>query len=198
MPLLRLLLFSAITVMTSSAHASDDTLKEIEGYLNGLTTVTAKFSQVAPDGSEARGLFYMQRPGKMRWEYEPPTPILMVSNGDTLTYYDKELAQTTYIPLQDTLAAFLVRKHIKLSGDIIVDEVKKDSDRIFVTLHQSGKADEGSLTLEFITTPLELQSLSITDAVMQKTKVSFSGSEFGKSIPQNFFLMPEITLRNKR
>ena len=77
----------------------EKTIERLENYLSGITTITSDFSQAAPDGSISAGRFYLQRPNKMRWEYKPPVPILMVANGLELVYYDKELEQVTYIPL---------------------------------------------------------------------------------------------------
>lgn len=183
--------------VSAVARADDGTLRSIEHYLNGLTTVTAKFSQVAPNGEISEGIFYLQRPGKMRWEYAAPIPIVMVSNGDTLVYYDKELSQKTYIPLKDTLAALLVRDHISLSGDIVVDEIEKGADNILVTLHQAGKADEGGMIMEFQKSPLQLRSLSLTDAIMQQTKISFTDAKFGGAIESKVFVLEE-DIRHER
>ena len=62
-----------------SRNAAD--LERIQDYLNGITTVTADFTQVAPDGSLTGGKFFLKRPGKMRWQYSPPTPLLMIADG---------------------------------------------------------------------------------------------------------------------
>ncbi|MDE3060750.1 MAG: outer membrane lipoprotein carrier protein LolA, partial [Pseudomonadota bacterium] len=92
----------------TSAHATDTnfltsshlaphekTIHRIEDYLSNLTTIVSDFTQVAPDGTLSTGKFYLKRPGKMRWQYNPPTPILMVSSGSELVYYDIELDQIT-------------------------------------------------------------------------------------------------------
>lgn len=66
-------------------------LKRVENYLNSISTIVADFTQVAPDGTLASGKFYLKRPGKMRWQYEPPTPVLIILNDWHFIYYDYEL-----------------------------------------------------------------------------------------------------------
>ena len=99
----------------------------------------ADFTQVSPDGSLAEGKFYFERPGKMRWEYAPPTPILMVSSGSQLIYFDKELAQTTYIPMDSTPAGFLMSDPIRFDESVVVEEASDVDGVLRVTLHQAKK-----------------------------------------------------------
>lgn len=165
------------------------TTQRVEDYLNSLTTVIADFTQAAPDGSLATGKFYLQRPGKMRWEYNPPTPILMVSNGGTMTYFDRELAQTSYIPIEDTPAGILVKKHITLTGELAVKRLEENPGVVRITLYQPEKADNGELTLEFSDQPLALRNLSAVDATGQETTVSFTNAVFGQPIDPALFTL---------
>ena len=63
------------------------TIVRVQDYLSGLTTITSEFIQVAPDGKLSSGKFFLERPGRMRWQYNPPTPILMVANGSDMGFY---------------------------------------------------------------------------------------------------------------
>lgn len=184
-------IFSAFFILIATNAKADDRINDIvakvEHYLNGLTTVTSKFTQVAPDGNIAEGVFYLQRPGKMRWEYDPPVPIVMVGKDGTLTYYDKELQQTNHIPIKDTLAGFLTRERISLTDNIVIDSIEQDAGMVRVALHQKSAPDEGGLTLEFAEAPFRLNSMSITDATNQETRIAFSGAVFGQPIDQKKF-----------
>ena len=103
-------------------------LKRIEHYLNSINTLVADFTQVAPDGSIASGKFYLKRPGKMRWQYEPPTPVLIIANNGSLVYYDYELKQVTHLPIDSSLASILARKHIRLDDpDLVIEELIMNS-----------------------------------------------------------------------
>ncbi len=165
------------------------TVARVENYLNGLTTVIANFTQAAPDGSLTTGKFYLQRPGKMRWEYDPPTPILMVSNGGTMTYFDRELAQTSYIPIDDTPAGILVQERITFAGKLGVKHMEESAGVVRITLYQPEKPDSGDLTLEFSDHPLALRNLSAVDATGQETTVSFSNAVFGQPIDPALFTL---------
>lgn len=186
-------LFSLIGTNASAEDIKSETVSQVERYLNNLTTVTAKFTQIAPDGNIAEGVFYLQRPGKMRWEYDPPVPIVMVSNGDTLIYYDSELQQTNNIPIKETLAGFLVQKHIVLRDSFIVDSAEQDAGMLRISLHQKASPDEGKLMLEFADVPFRLNSMMVTDATNQETRIAFSGAVFGQPIDQKKFDLSGIT-----
>ena len=76
-----------------------ETVADIEAYLNDLTTVRARFSQANADGSYDTGILWLWRPGKARIEYSPPTDILVVADGTWLIYFDAELDQVSYVPI---------------------------------------------------------------------------------------------------
>src|SRR5579859_35045 len=65
-------------------------LARIEAYLNGLHTLKARFLQVAPDGATSQGTAWLQRPGRMRFQYEPPSPLLLVAGHGLFVFYDRE------------------------------------------------------------------------------------------------------------
>src|SRR5437016_2028338 len=73
---------------TPLPQASPTSIAKVESYLNGVKTLTAQFLQTNPDGSVATGVFYLNRPGKMRLAYNPPSKLLIVADGDTLYHQD--------------------------------------------------------------------------------------------------------------
>lgn len=166
----------------------NEEIKRVEGYLTGLSTIVADFSQVAANGELSEGKFYLKRPGKMRWEYAPPTPILLVSNGKVITYYDAELDQVNYVPVDDTLAGFLAQDTIVLnSGPTKLTRFSSENGVIRATVVQADKADEGSLTLEFTDAPLQLRQMVITDASGQRTQIQLQNAQFGTALPNSLF-----------
>ncbi len=160
----------------------------VEQYLSTLTTITADFSQVDANGNLAGGKFYMKRPGRMRWEYSPPTPILLVSDGKVMTYYDAELDQVNYIPLDDTLGGFLAQKNLKLDSDSTRLTAFEAKDGIVrATLVQKSKPDEGSLTLEFDDKPLQLRQMIVKDATGKQTRIALEHAVYGQNLPDSLF-----------
>lgn len=173
--------------MTFTAEQKN-TVAEVEKYLSGLDTVVADFVQVAPDGSLVGGKFYLQRPGKMRWQYDPPTPILMVADGKFLIFYDYELDQTSRIPLEDTLAGFLARKDIRFGGDVIVTDIKEGPGSLQISMVQKAKPKDGSLTLELATNPLQLRNMLVFDAAGQQTTVALNNARYGVPLDKSLFI----------
>lgn len=193
-----------------SAYASDSvfmtdaqlapfqkTLKRVETYLSDMHTIIADFTQIAPDGALSTGRFYMERPGKMRWQYHPPTPILIVSNGSELVFYDYELEQISYLPLDRTVMGFMAREVIRFSDTVGVLNYVEDADSIRITLAQRENPDDGTLTLELTDKPLLLRNMIITDATKQVTSVALNNARFDVKIDGDLFIFRDPRKRKK-
>jgi len=163
------------------------TIDRIQEYLTGLTTIVSDFTQVAPDGSLTSGKFFLGRPGKMRWQYNPPTPILMVSNGDEMIYYDYELEQLSHIPLDQTLIGFLAQNPISFDKTVGLTGFSQSADVIRISLAQLGKPEDGELTLEFSDKPLAIRNMVIRDAQHQVTTVSLNNAQFDVKLNPKLF-----------
>jgi outer membrane lipoprotein-sorting protein len=162
-------------------------LARVEAYMNGIRTLKSDFMQVAQNGATAQGVVAIQRPGNMRIEYAPPSPHLIVTSGSFLVYVEKALKQTSYIPLTSTLAGFLVRENIRLSGDVTVTAFEKDKGTIRVTLAQTDEREAGALTLVFSDAPLQLRQWSVIDSQGQTTRISLLDPQFGVPVdPKQF------------
>lgn len=164
------------------------TINRVQDYLSGLTTIVSDFTQVAPDGTLTSGKFYLQRPGKMRWQYNPPTPILMVSNGSELVYYDYDLQQVSYIPLDSTLIGFLAQNKIQFGGKVGVIRYSESGDAIRIEVAQRDKPGDGRLMLEFSDHPLLIRNMVITDSTHQITTVSLNNARFGTKLDPEMFV----------
>jgi chaperone LolA len=167
-------------------------IARVEAYLSTISSVVANFSQTAADGSTGAGKFFMKRPGKMRWQYAPPTPILLVSDGKVVTYYDAGLDQVTYIGVDDTLAGFLAQKTIKLtSASTKLTRFSSENGLISATIIQSKKPSEGSLTLEFSDKPLEIKNMIAVDATGNQTRVTLENAQFGPVLDDKLFVFED-------
>ncbi len=174
----------------SAPLSADDKalLAQVETYLNGQTALTANFLQVAADGSTRTGKAWLERPGKMRFEYDPPDPQLLVAGFGLLVYRDPALDQTTNIPLGSTPLGILLAKHVDFSkGDVTVTQVARQPGEDDITLIRTGKAAEGSLTLVFGTSPLELRQWQVLDAQGRQTRVSLYDIAPGGPFPDSLF-----------
>ncbi len=144
----------------------------IEAYMNQLRTATASFLQLADNGGIARGRFYLSRPGKMRFEYEPPTPILMVSTGGSLVYYDSLLKQTSYLPIDSTPLGLLLRDNLKFGGEVTITQFERGPGTLRLTLVQTKEPDLGSLVLTFTDKPMALKQWTVIDQQRKATTVT--------------------------
>lgn len=174
------------------------TIDRVQEYLSALTTIAADFTQTAPDGAMATGTFYLQRPGMMRWQYNPPTPILMVADGHQLVYYDYDLKQVSYFSLDSTVVSFLAQKKIDFIGKVGIKEFEEKNGAIRITLAQRAKPDEGQLMLEFSDKPLLIRNMVVTDATKQITTVSLNNARFGVTLDKELFVFndPREKMRN--
>lgn len=179
----------------SEADKSD--ISRIEVYLNKIKTMTARFLQVTSDGDYSEGDLYFSRPGKMRLEYDAPKPILIIANGNNLTYYDKELKQVSYFDLASTQAEILLRENISFSsGGLIVTAFEKGPGVLRLTVIKENDPLEGNLTLVFSDRPLGLKKWVVTDAQGVVTSISLLGPRFGGPLSEKLFQFeaPDETL----
>lgn len=153
-------------------------LARIEGYLNKLTTMESRFLQFSDEGV-AEGRIYLDRPEHLRIEYAPPVPVLMVASDLILMFHDTELQQTTFLPVSETPAGFLLDDDIKLSGDLTVTEFLRGAQSFRVTLVETNSPDSGSVTLTFEDKPLRLAKWRVIDAQGAAVEVSLLDPRFG-------------------
>ncbi|HQT86972.1 MAG TPA: outer membrane lipoprotein carrier protein LolA [Acidiphilium sp.] len=162
-------------------------LAKISTYLDGLKTVTAKFLQVAPDGSVRSGNAILQRPGKMRFQYDKPDPQLLVAGFGLLVYHDPQLNQTTNLPLSSTPLGILLAPKVHFSGKVTVTKISQPPGEVQISLIRTGKAAQGHLTLIFSTDPLELRQWRVTDAQAATTQVSLYNLHAAPPFPDKDF-----------
>jgi len=153
-------------------------LARIEGYLNKLTTMESRFLQFSDEGV-AEGRIYLDRPEHLRIEYAPPVPVLMVASDLILMFHDTELKQTTFLPVSETPAGFLLDDDIKLSGDLTVTEFVRGAQSFRLTLVETNAPDSGSVTLTFEDKPMRLAKWRVIDAQGAAVEVSLLDPRFG-------------------
>jgi outer membrane lipoprotein-sorting protein len=160
----------------------------IERYLNGMTTLKARFVQASSNGQSAQGSLYISRPGKLRIEYDPPVPVLIVTDGRFLIYYDKELEQVSHIPLGSTPASILTRPNISLTGgDLILTGFESKADTVRVTVVQASDPYSGQVSLFFDKDPLALSRWTVVDAQGIETDVSLRAARVDIALDQSLF-----------
>ncbi|MSP52266.1 MAG: outer membrane lipoprotein carrier protein LolA [Alphaproteobacteria bacterium] len=155
-----------------SAPAGEENLAGIEAYLNSVRTFKGRFLQIAPDGNVSQGSVFMRRPGRMRFQYDPPTPLLIVSDGTWLMIWDKKLDQVDRVPLGSTPIGFLLEREVKLASRVDEASIRREPGFIYLTARDAKQKEDGDITLVFSTAPLELRQWIVTDAQKLQTRVS--------------------------
>ncbi len=188
---MKIFLTLALLFVSVAASADEAAVQKAQKYLNSLSTFEADFTQIDAEGGQAGGKFSLQRPGKFRWEYDKRQPILIVSNGSQLVYYDKQLKEVTYTSIENSLASFLARKEIKFSGDVRLVNSGRGDGKLFVEVEQVKKPEEGKLKMIFNENPMKITGLEITDANGYVTKISFSNQSIGQRIASDTFIFKD-------
>lgn len=162
-------------------------LVRIEAYLNGLSTLHAKFLQVAPDGGISGGQAWLARPGRLRFEYDPPAPFLLIAAHGQLVFQDSSIKQTSQAPLSSTPLGMLLAQHVTLSGDITVTGMRRLPGEIDVSIVRTASPGDGTLTLVFADAPLTLRQWTVLDAQRKETRVTLFNAELGIKVDSKLF-----------
>ena len=162
-------------------------LKRVEDYLKSLSTLKSRFLQTSSNGRIASGKLFMSRPGKLRFEYDPPASILMISDGIFLIYIDKDLDQVTHVFLKSTPVNFLVRENIRMDGDITVTKIERSPGLLRLTIRDTDEPEKGSITLIFADKPLALRKWTVIDARNIRTNITLTGLETGMKLDPKLF-----------
>jgi outer membrane lipoprotein-sorting protein len=161
--------------------------QRVEQYLNGIHSLAARFQQFAADGGMAGGQLVVARPGHMRFEYDKPSPILLLADGTFVVYIDNQLKQVSYLPIGSTPAWFLLRDTISLTDGVTITKFERGPGVIRVTLVENKSPENGTLTLTFSDKPLELKQWTIVDQQGKSTTVVLSDAHYGVPVDSKAF-----------
>ncbi|AWJ83896.1 cell envelope biogenesis protein LolA [Azospirillum sp. TSH58] len=176
----------------AALSAQDQALvAQAESYLNGIGTLQSKFVQVAPNGRQTTGTFYLARPGRMRLEYDPPVKDFVVADGAFIFYWDGEMRQQSSAPIGSTLADFILRKNIRLSGDVTVTGVYQAPGLVEISLTETKDPGKGTLTLVFEDRPFQLRKWRVLDAQGLTTEVALMNPREGMQFESKLFYFIE-------
>lgn len=181
-----LFVIAILLMMPAAANASDNDVQRAENYLRGLSTVKADFVQRADNGSKLSGTFYLNRPGKLRFEYNEVDDFI-VADGIFIYFYDSELQEQSNAPVGQTLADFLLRKDLSLTEDLTVNDIKTDNGYQVLTLSQKDDDGAGRVKLFFTTSPYALKKWQVIDAAGMTTEISLTNMQRDIKLPAKLF-----------
>ncbi len=187
-------LLPLVGARAASAAFSDLDRRDIhraEQLLDGITSLKARFTQVDSSGGVAAGTFYLRRPGRMRFEYDAPSPLLMVADGTWLIVYDKEIRQVDRYPLGATPIGVLTRDRIKLDQGLDLLGVVRDKGAFGIKLTDEDHKDEGQLILIFTDSPLEFRQWQVLDAQGTTTVFTLDQVQTGLDLSPSLFVFQD-------
>lgn len=185
------------------SHEGKYRIIQAQQYLNDITTMTSKFVQISPYQKNNRantvmsyGKMFLSRPGKARWEYEIPSPMLIVIKDGRLAYHDIELDQVSYTSVDGELFSFLTEENVDFfSGDLEIASMFTDDHGFRFILQKPVEKTEGDdkarteqLSLTFLEHPLRFKSFQYKDQNGMVTTVEFKDPEYGMDIDDEQFI----------
>ena len=161
---------------------------KISNYLSSLTVLAGNFVQVGPDGSKTKGDFYLQKPGKVRFEYDAPSPIAIVADGSSVAVRDRRLATQDIYPLSQTPLRFLLSDRVDLMKDTNVVAVTADDMFVSVTIEEKqALVGTSRLMLMVGAKDNQLKQWTVTDPQGYDTTVAVYNLDMPKKLDPNLF-----------
>lgn len=183
------------TAAPLSASERSKLLKEAAKALAGVKTARGKFEQYSPDGSFSTGQFAMSRPGKVRFDYDDPVPLVLVSDGTTVALQDSELETTDRVPLASTPLSMLLSDTLDFETQAEVIDVRRAGDRTNITVRDKSGETDGTLTVILGGADNALAGWRTVDSNGGRTSVLLSDVETGAKLNPRLFRLPDFDNR---
>ena len=171
---------------TSEQHQE---LARVSDYLNSIRSLKGSFVQVDPNGTLEQGEFYLSKPGRMRFQYLPPNPLLIVSDGNTVAVKNAKLNTVDRYPLTDTPLDLILGDKIDLNSNLAITGMSEDSSAIVVRARSQSSKAQGDISIAFAKEPLELRQWTVIDAQGLSTTVALKDVETGVPLPDDLFVL---------
>jgi outer membrane lipoprotein-sorting protein len=166
----------------------DAAVQRINAYFNNLNSIQGNFEQIDSNNKRATGRFYVQRPGKLRFDYAPPSTLRLVADGHFLAIEDSSLKTVEKYPIESTPFRLLLGDGVDLARDSRIVGVEADEGTLAITLEDKGGKATGQIKLYFDTAPeMKLKQWVITDAQGLATTVTISDITPGRKVAADFF-----------
>lgn len=187
------------TLLSAGAAGAQDAAvaQKIADHFSSVKTMAGEFVQFGPRGEQTAGKFFLERPGKIRFNYEKPSPMRVIADGRSVVIGNTKLKTWDIYPLSKTPLALLLDDKIDLKGKMVRD-VKEDPDLITIKLGDKSLFDDSTITLMFDPTSYELKQWTITDNQGKDTSVMIFNTQTGVAFDKSVFTIPydEVHQRN--
>lgn len=165
-------------------------------YLEGLAEAKGRFVQTDHRGRSTTGALYMKRPGKARFAYDPPSGLLVVSDGGVVSVQDKRLKTFDQYPLGATPLSLFLARTIRLDRGVSITRVQRHADGFTITARDGKKETAGQIALTFADAPLALTGWTVTDAQGRPTRVQLQGLQRAAGLDKSLFVLKDPRPKN--
>ncbi len=173
------------------AMARKLTLDEISAYLNSLKTAEAAFTQINDDGSKSTGRLFIKRPGRVRFEYDPPQKALVLASAGTVAIFDPKSNQAAeQYPLKRTPLNLILKRRVDLKRAKMVVGHKSDGKTTTIIAQDPKHPEYGTIELVFASDPVRLKKWIINDDAGGRTVVILEDMKTGVSLQPSLFSIP--------
>jgi outer membrane lipoprotein-sorting protein len=162
-------------------------LDKISAYLNGIHSLKARFVQIGPEGGVDNGTLYIQKPGQIRFEYNPPSALLVVATGGRVYVKNARLNTVDHYDLSDTPLGLLLNKDVDLKANKAVMGITEQNGAVIVQARTSNTRNNSNITLTFASPGLELRQWTVRDNQGGNTTVALQNLQPGASIDPALF-----------
>ena len=180
---------AAASLAATPALADKLSLNAISSYFNRIQTASADFTQVNDDGSLSTGKLYIKRPGRMRFDYNPPEKLLVMAGGGQVGIFDgrSNLKQAERYPLKRTPLNLILERNVDLARRNMVVGHDFDGTATVVTAQDPQHPEYGTIQLKFTANPIELRQWVIRDGQGATTTVILGQMALGADLPASLF-----------
>ena len=183
---------AALAAMPLPAAAQPLSLRALSRYFNSFRTAEAEFTQVNPDGGIATGRLFIHRPGRVRFEYDPPERNLVLAAAGSVNVFDARSNQgPTVYPLRRTPLNLILAANVDLSRDRMVVRHFREGPTTVVVAQDPDHPEYGSIRLVFSADPIELRQWIVTDDMGRETTVILGGMRTGVQMAAHLFNVDE-------
>jgi outer membrane lipoprotein-sorting protein len=172
-------------------------IQKANAYFNSASSMTGEFVQISPDGTRSEGKIYVQRPGKLRFEYNPPATLEVVADGLSVAVHDRKTATKDVYFISQTPLKFLLKEQIDLSRDVKIIEVKSAPDSVSILVEDKATfGGTSQIRLIFDPSTFALKQWQVTDPQGYETLVSLFNIDLSKKPDPRLFQLTEERISN--
>jgi len=179
---------AAGTALAGTLSPADQALVgQAAAYLDGLTNAEGRFVQTDGAGRQESGAFWLQRPGRARFDYDPPSGLAMASDGHLVSVVNRRLKTIQNYPLGFTPLSIFLSRNIRLDRKVTVETVTASDQALHITLAEGRSSGRGTIRLDFTRSPLALAGWRIVDSRGQAVEVTLTRLDRSAPRPKSFF-----------